>query len=219
MKKPAEKTPAKEHIQVLIIHDYRIIRNGLKMLLTSLQKKMHFKITEASSGGEALRKINRQDIDLVMMDCQLTDMPGTEMVHCILRYKPEMKILVFSSDATTENIRNMMDAGAKGFVLKSIETEEMLNAVKTILADKIYYCSEVAVKLIHPEPDRPSNHLTEREREVLGMIVKEMTNEEIAKKLFLSKRTIDTHRQNLISKLRVKNTVGLVKAAFNMNLL
>ena len=114
----------------------------------------------------------------------------------------------------------MMDAG----VLKNIEPAEILNAIKTILSDKIYYCNEVAVKLIESGEDKNAKSihvnkiLTRREIEVLQMIAMEMTNYEIAQKLFVAKRTINTHRQNLINKLHVKNTVGLVKAAYKLNL-
>jgi len=118
----------------------------------------------------------------------------------------------------------MMDAGAKNFVLKNIEPAEMLNAIKAILSNKIYYCNDVAIKLIESAEDKNSkkilakNIITPRETEVLQMIAMEMTNDEIAQKLFVAKRTIDTHRQNLINKLHVKNTVGLIKAAYKLNL-
>ena len=114
----------------------------------------------------------------------------------------------------------MMDAG----VLKNIEPAEILNAIKTILSDKIYYCNEEAVKLIESGEDKNAKSihvnkiLTRREIKVLQIIAMEMTNDEIAQKLFVAKRTIDTHRQNLINKLHVKNTVGLVKAAYKLNL-
>jgi len=101
----------------------------------------------------------------------------------------------------------------------------MLSAIKTILSDKVYYSNEVAVKLIESTEDKNSKKiskekmLTQRETEVLKMIAMEMTNEEIARKLYVAKRTIDTHRQNLINKLDVKNTVGLVKAAYKLKLI
>ena len=122
-------------------------------------------------------------------------------------------------------IQSMIDAGAKGYVLKSIEPAEMQKAIQTILSGKIYYCSEVAVKLIEAASDgnlkaeKIKSKLTRREMEVLKMIAMELTNEEIAQKLFVAKRTIDSHRQNLLHKLQVKNTVGLVKAAYIMDFL
>src|ERR1035437_3544545 len=149
---------------------------------------------------------------------------GAETIYRILRFKPEMKILALSNYDELSYIQSMMDAGAKGYVLKNIEPAEMLNAIKTILADKIYYCNEVAVKLIKSGEDKNAKSinvnkiLTRREIKELQIIAMEMTNDEIAQKLFVAKRTIDTHRQNLINKLHVKNTVGLVKAAYKLNL-
>ena len=100
----------------------------------------------------------------------------------------------------------------------------MLNAIKTIFSDKKYYCNEVAIKLLEAEEEktiekiRSKKILTRRESEVLQMIAMEMTNDEIAQKLYVAKRTVDTHRQNLIKKLGVKNTVGLVRAAYKLKL-
>jgi DNA-binding NarL/FixJ family response regulator len=109
--------------------------------------------------------------------------------------------------------------------LKNIEPAEMLNAIKAILAGINYYCNDVAIKLIDSEETKHSDKmrikqiLTGREAEILQMIAMEMTNEEIAEKLCVAKRTIDTHRQNLINKLHVKNTAGLVKGAYRLKLI
>lgn len=219
------KLKNKKVINVLIIDDHKMIRDGLKLMLASLNKFIHFKVLEAESGEDAMIKINRNHFELVIIDYQMPGFSGAETIYRILRYKPEMKILALSNYDELPYIQSVMDAGAKGYVLKNIEPAEMLNAIKTILSDKIYYCSEVAVKLIESGEDKNSKQirahkiLTRRETEVLQMISMEMTNDEIAQKLFVSKRTIDTHRQNLINKLHVKNTVGLVKAAIKLNLI
>jgi len=219
------KSKNKQAINVLIIDDHKMIRDGLKIMLASLNKFIHFKVLEAESGEEAMIKINRNRFEVVIIDYQMPGFSGAETIYRILRFKPEMKILALSNYDELPYIQSVMDAGAKGYVLKNIEPAEMLNAIKTILSGKIYYCSEVAVKLIESGEDKNSKQirahkiLTRRETEVLQMIAMEMTNDEIAQKLFVSKRTIDTHRQNLINKLHVKNTVGLIKAAYKLNLI
>ena len=214
----------KELVKVLIIDDHTMVRDGLKMMLGSFNTNMQFNITEASGGEEAMRKLDHTHIDLVIIDYQMPGLSGAETVHRIIRFKPNMKILALSNYDELAYIQSMIDAGASGFVLKSIEAAEMLNAVRAILSGKIYYCSDVAVKLIDYGQNKTidirntKDVLTSREKEILRMIAMEMTNDEIAGKLHVAKRTVDTHRQNLLHKLQVKNTVGLVKAAIKLNL-
>ena len=220
----ATKKTAKRVITVLITDDHKMVRDGLKVMLNFLQPGLHFKITEAVSGADAIHQINHHEFDLLIIDYRMPGFTGAETVHRILRFKPDMKILALSSYNELAYIQSMMDAGASGFVLKNIEPAEMLNAITSILAGKIYYCSEAAVKLIDANQAKEISNqeaealLTQREMEVLQMIAMEMTNEEIGKRLFVAKRTIDTHRQNLINKLQVKNTAGLVKVALRLKL-
>lgn len=218
------KIKNKEALNVLIIDDHKMIREGLKLMLASLKKYMHFKIFEAESGEDAMSKIGRNSIELVIIDYQLPGFSGAETIYRILRFKPKVKILALSNYDEFPYIQSMMDAGANGYVLKNIEPWELLNAIKTILSDRTYYSSEVAIKIIEFGEDKnienvdKNDVLSKREIEVLQWIAMELTNEEIAKKLFVAKRTVDTHRQNLINKLQVKNTAGLVKAAYKLNL-
>ncbi|MDB5277290.1 MAG: two component LuxR family transcriptional regulator [Ferruginibacter sp.] len=211
-------------IQVLIVDDHKMVRDGLKVMLASLNNTILFKVREADNGADAIAKVNRQHFDLLILDYQLPGMSGADIIYRILRFKPEMKILALSNYDELSYIQSMMDAGARGYVLKNIEPAEMLNAVKTILSGGFYYCSEVAVKLIHFTDDQNARiwqageKLTRREREVLQLIALEMTNEEIAHQLSVAKRTVDSHRQHLILKLQVRNTAGLMKAALNLNL-
>ncbi|GAB2821129.1 response regulator transcription factor [Ferruginibacter profundus] len=214
-----------DFINVLVIDDHKMVRDGLKLMLQSLNRWMPFKVVDAETAESALVKISKTNFELIIIDYRLPGLSGAEVVYRILRFKPMAKILVLSSYDELAYIQSMIDAGAKGYVLKSIEPAEMLKAIKTILSGKVYYCSEVAVKLIDAagdstiKIDKAKQLLTRREIEVLRMIAMEMTNEEIAKKLFVAKRTIDSHRQNLIHKLQVKNTVGLVKAAYQLDLI
>lgn len=217
--------PDKHIIRVLIIDDHMMVRDGLKVMLGSFKSSLQFKITEAETGEEAIHKLERMDFDLVIIDYQMPGLSGAETVLRILRFKAGMKILALSNYDELAYIQSMMDAGARGFVLKNIEAGEMLNAIKTVMSGKTYYCSEVAVKLIDSgqvkdiNTEKISNNLSAREKQVLQMIAMEMTNDEIAEKLFVAKRTVDTHRQNLINKLQVKNTAGLVRMAFKLKLL
>jgi DNA-binding NarL/FixJ family response regulator len=216
--------PTKRPIRVLIVDDHVMVRDGLKVMLASFRQQLHFKITEADSGENAIRKLERMIFDLVIIDYQMPGLSGAETVERIIRLKSAVKILALSNYDELPYIQRMMDAGVSGFVLKNIEAAEMLNAIKSILSGRLYYCSEVAVKLIDSGMDKPESPvqvkslLTGRELEILQMIYMEMTNDEIANQLSVAKRTIDTHRQNMINKLRVKNTAGLIKVAIKLKL-
>jgi DNA-binding NarL/FixJ family response regulator len=218
------KLKIKEVVNVLIIDDHKMVRDGLKIMLTSLRNFIQFKVQEAESGEEAIIKINQNSFDIVILDYQMPGISGLETIYRILRINPQMKILALSNYDEVPCIQSMMDAGAKGYVLKNIEPTEMLNAIKAVLSNKTYYSNDVAVKLIDSAENKNSKKipaeeiLSRRETEVLQMISMEMTNDEIAQKLFVSKRTIDTHRQNMLNKLHVKNTVGLIKAAYRLHL-
>lgn len=213
-----------ETVTVLLVDDHKMLRDGLKLMLASLAPRFVFRVSEVDSGELALRKISEVLPGLVILDYKMPGISGVETIRRMLRYQPAMKILVLSNYDELPGIQMVIEAGAMGYVLKSIEPAEMSKAIRTVLSGQTYYCSEVALKIIEaskesgesPLHDKPL--LTSRETEVLRLIAMEYTNEEIARKLFVARRTIDTHRQNLLLKLGVKNTAGLVKAAIKRNL-
>ncbi len=210
-------------IKLLIVDDHQMIRDGIRAMLESQKEKYAFEITEAESGEVALKAILKYKFEIVLMDYQMPKMTGVELVEKILQYKPETKILALSNYDEVTYINNMISAGAKGYILKNVEPSELFTAIKTVLDNKTYYSNEVAVKLIEigkPKINRGDNFgLTKKELAVLKMIVQEMSNDEIAKSLNLAKRTIDSHRQNMLHKLNAKNTAGLVKAAYLLKLI
>lgn len=212
-------------VNTLIVDNHKMLRQGLKKMLSSLKKNLNIQITEADSGAQAILKINQNDFDIVIMDYQMPEISGLETIRRILRFKPRMKIIVLSNYDELAYVESVRDAGAKGYILKDIESEELLKAIITVLSGNIYYSNEIALKLLESnENHKPSNRfgsaqLTKRELEILKLIAMELSTEEIAEKLFISKKTVDTHRQNLLHKLKVKNTAGLVKAAYKMKLL
>jgi DNA-binding NarL/FixJ family response regulator len=152
-------------------------------------------------------------------------MNGLETLKKIRLYKKDLKVLALSNYDEVSNVKIMMNEGANGYVLKNIEPSQLVHAIESVLGGKPYYSNEVAVKLIDSANDTgksinaKKSDLTEREVEILKLIAHELTNDEIAQKLFISKRTVDTHRQHLLKKLQVKNTAGLIKAAYTFDLL
>lgn len=212
-------------IQILIVDDHKILRQGLKKMISSLKPQLTAQICEAESGAQAILKLGQKDFDLIIMDYKMPDTSGLETIRRILRFKARQKIIILSNYDELAFIESVRDAGAKGYLLKNIESEELLKAINTVLSGKNYYSNDVALKLLDSSENKDSktlhlkNKISKRELQILKMIAMELTNEEISEQLFISKRTIDTHRQNLLHKLNVKNTVGLIKAAYRMNLL
>jgi DNA-binding NarL/FixJ family response regulator len=215
----------KQVIRLLIVDDHQMVRDGLKVMLESQQKMYRFVVTEVESGEEAIKKILKNQYEVVLVDYQLTGMSGAETVQKIRLHSPDAKILALSNYDELTYITKMINAGASGYVLKNIEPTQLVNAIHTIIVNKRYFSNEVAVKLIEREKQDKKMlsideyGVTEREIEILKMIASEMTNDEIAETLEISKRTVDAHRQNLLHKFRVRNTVGLIKVAYELDLI
>jgi DNA-binding NarL/FixJ family response regulator len=218
-------------IKILIVDDHKMVRDGIRSMLESQEKKYKFIVDEAENGSVGVTKARKGKYDIVIMDYQLPLMNGVDSTKAILANNPAAKILALSNYDEYMYIDNMMKSGAKGFVLKNIGPEEFINAIEVIMGGKNYYSNDVAVKLISFDHSNvqvarlvrqkrdKSEMLSKRELEILKLIAAEYTNEEMATRLFISKRTVDTHRQNLMKKLNVKNTAGLVKYAYELKIL
>ena len=211
-------------IRLLIIDDHQMVRDGIRVMLESRDDLQQFELDEAENGELGVQKILKRHYDIVLIDYQLPGMSGTETLKKIRLYKKDMKVLALSNYDELSYVKSMINEGANGYILKNIEPSQLVHAIQSVLGGSSYYSNEVALKLIDSAKNTDSiippnkSRLTKRELEVLKMIALEMTNDEIAKGLFISKRTVDTHRQNLLNKLHVKNTAGLIKAAYAFNL-
>ena len=214
-----------KEICVLIVDDHHMLRQGLKKMLLSLKPYLLIKVTEAESGETALHKIEKTDFDLIFMDYQMPGLSGTECIYRMLRFKPGLKIITLSNYDELSFVESVRDAGAKGYLLKNIESPELLKAINTILGGNLYYSNDIAIKLLDAaenksiKKERNKNKLTRREMDVLRLVALELTNKEMGERLFISPRTVGTHRRNIMMKLQVKNSVGLLKEALRMELL
>jgi DNA-binding NarL/FixJ family response regulator len=205
--------------RILIADDHQMFRAGIVNLLI---KEADFEIAgEAAEGMDAVRLASELNPDVVLMDIDLPVLDGINATGRIVEKNPEAKILVLTSFENEDYILQMLKAGAKGYILKDSPFEDLVLAIKTISKGSSYFAKEISAKLLarlhQTEPDYAlkeppkKNYVTTREREVLKYVASELTNKEIAAKLFISPRTVETHRRNLIQKLKVKNTAGLVK--------
>ncbi|MEX1002171.1 MAG: response regulator transcription factor [Crocinitomicaceae bacterium] len=221
-------------IKILLVDDHKLVRNGIRYSLESSSVSYLIgQIDEASEGNEAISLNKAHNYDIIFMDINMPGISGIETTREIKRNDKYTKIIALSMYDEDYEIRSMIKAGAVGYLLKDTGTEILEDAVKTILRGGNYYSNEVAIKLMAPynedalniekiskgTPRFKDDVLTDRELEVLTLIASEETNDEIANRLKVSRRTIDSHRQNIIRKLQVKNTAGLIKYAFKIGLI
>lgn len=203
-------------IGVLIVDDHKIIRVGLRGVL-QLQRDIRV-VGEAETTQQALDLVAANNPNVVIMDIDLEESNGIEATRKIKNLYPNVNILALTLHQEISFIRPMLEAGASGYVLKNAEPEELIAAVRAVALGNGYLSSVVSdalMKAISSPPTQTNDPdgLTPRELEVLALICRELSNAEIAEKLFVSVRTVDTHRRNLLDKLNAKNTAGLVKHA------
>lgn len=212
-------------VSVLIIDEHKIVRDGLSLMLASLNDAIICSVTEASGESSALQKLETAAFDLVIMAYPLSLCSSLELLYRMLRFLPGLKVIILSDEENVTAVAEFIDAGAYGYILKRVAPHTMLVAIEAVLDGRIFYCNDIALKIIDAHQVKAEREitvrslLTPREKEILLLITMEYTNEDIARKLFLSKRTIDSHRLNLLRKLGVKNTVGLIKAAYRLHIL
>lgn len=211
-------------INILVADDHQIMRDGILSLLD--EEEAVNNIYEASTGREALKKCQEHnEIDVVFLDISMPDMDGIKAAEKIKEAFPGLEIIALSMLKDDESVRKMLKAGASGYVLKSAGKTDLLKALENIRDGKPFYSEEITFQIMKNYIDsrtqtskNNSTDLTTREIEILQLIVEEHTNQEIAERLYISKRTVDTHRTNLLQKTNSKNTAGLVRYALKNDL-
>jgi len=208
-------------IQVLLAEDHNIVRNGIKMLLGS-DKEIHV-AGEATNGKEALDFIsNNAGIDVILADINMPELDGISLIKEAHNLKPDIKVVILSMHDNDKYVSQAFQEGASGYLLKSVSADEMIFSLKHVKAGGKYLCSELSIKMLDKLSQKSVNSVSEnvsniefsmREIEVLHLIADGLTNSEMSEKLFLSKRTIEGHRQSLIEKTGSKNTAALIRYA------
>ncbi len=212
-----------KQITVVIVDDHSIFRKGL---IVQLNEIPGIKVMgEASTGKEFIDFFLTQTPDIVFMDINMPEMDGITATKIISKENPAIKVIAISTYGEEEFLQNMLDAGAKGFLLKNIEIEDIAKAIKAVMEGKSYFSNELlsilTSKFTHKPSDLDSNievRFSKREVEVLQFVCDGLTNNEIGDILCISSRTVDGHRANLINKIGAKNTVGLVTYAIKNKL-
>lgn len=209
-------------IRLLLVDDHKIIRDGIRSLLSN--NKDIVIAGECEDGDEVEEFLNTNEVDVILMDINMKRMNGIDATEYILKKFPDKKVLALSMHNEEIYIAKILKAGALGYILKNTGKEELIDAIEKVNGQENYFSKEVSDIMMskYMKTQKKSTtskslitqeELTKREIEILKLIATEMTNTEIGEKLFISSRTVDTHRRNLLQKLQVKNTAGLVRFA------
>ena len=210
----------KRPIQVLVIDDHQLIINGLKSILQD-EEDVAF-AGGANNMYDAMTFLEQHPVDVVLTDISMPGTSGIEITRKIKELYPEIQVLALTMHEDITMISNMIEAGASGYILKRSNMNEILDAVRVVAEKGKYLSRDVqsilmdnlgSKKAVNELPANTPASLTAREKEILKLIAKELSNEEIANKLFISERTVETHRRNIFTKTKTKTIVGLIKYA------
>jgi len=199
-------------INILLTDDHQLIIDGLKSLLKD-QEDINVS-AEANNGREALRILSFLPINVVLMDIDMPVMNGIDTLKEIKKQYPDVKVIILSMHNESGMIKSLIDLGANGYLLKSCSQDEVVSAIRKVAAGQSGFSTDVTMALLKPSnPEQKTEILTERETEILKLIAAGFSNKEVGDKLFISHRTVDTHRTNLMKKLSVNNIAGLISYA------
>ena len=208
-------------IKIIIADDHLIFREGLKLLLKKLKSKEIEIIAEAENGKELIDFVEKHSPDVVLIDIQMPVINGIEATRILTDRFPDVGIIALSTFNDEGMVIDMLYAGARGYLLKNTNKEELLAAIKKVNAGEVYYSAETAVHLF---PNSGANDqdisrekiyrkLTEKEIEVIKLLCRGLTNKEIASEMNLSKRTVEGYRENIMKKINAKNAIDIMAFA------
>jgi DNA-binding NarL/FixJ family response regulator len=205
-----------QQIKLAIADDHKIFRNGVKAVLDDIDG--FDVVLEASNGAELIEGLSKKQPDVILMDIKMPQMDGIQATSFIKKNFGQMKVLALSMYNEDSYILDMMRAGASGFLVKSAEPEEIIEAVKTVYERDYYFNGHLSISLIkrlsatseQPNIVQSKVEFSDREKDILKLVCQEYSNQEIADRVFLSVRTVEGYRARLFEKTKSKNLVGLV---------
>ncbi|PKP52946.1 MAG: DNA-binding response regulator [Bacteroidetes bacterium HGW-Bacteroidetes-1] len=204
-------------IKVIITDDHQMVIDGLKAIINHIEG--YKVIATALNGRELLKSLEVVEPDIILLDIDMPVMNGIEALSEIRKSFHQLKVIVLSMHEEKSLVKKLTDLGAKGFLFKNSDKEELMIAMNRVANGGYYFSSSLTMNLINVEihdngnPAPKTFILTERETEILKLIASGLSNKEIGDKLFISHRTVDTHRTNLMKKLEVNNIAGLIRYA------
>jgi DNA-binding NarL/FixJ family response regulator len=208
-------------ISLGLVDDHQIVIDGLLSLLKD-EPRFEFAFATTSS-KEVMGKLKNCPVDILLTDVMMPGLPGNELAKEVRKQFPATKILALSMNGEGSLVNEMInDADISGYVLKNIGKQELINAIEKIAQGGIYFSDEVIEELQKVSNRKKENeeaHVTDREIEIIRLIEKEYSNKQIAETLFISERTVETHRKNIFRKTNTNSVIGLVKYAYEHRLI
>jgi DNA-binding NarL/FixJ family response regulator len=211
-------------LTILLADDHQIVRQGLRAILKA---EADFQLAgEASDGLETLRLVERLQPDVMVLDLMMPGLNGMEVARQVSRRSPRTRVVILSMHSTEAYVVEALRAGASAYVLKESSAEELVRAIREVAAGRRYFSPPISeqalgtyLQKMEGSPVDPYDTLTAREREVLQLTAEGLSGNEIAKRLFISSRTVETHRANLMRKLAVRNQKELIRYAMQRGIL
>lgn len=205
--------------RIALVDDHALFRTGLRGLLEhSTDCRV---VAEAGSGEEFLEMLQGLEADVVFMDFSMSGIDGSQTTERALARRPDLKIITLSMFGEESYYSRMVKAGARGFLLKDSAIDEVIEAIETVMSGGSYFSPQLLQTIsrhIHSLGSEDDEPISQREREILVAICRGLSNQEIADELFISKRTVDKHRANILEKTGCKNTASLVVYAIRMGI-
>jgi DNA-binding NarL/FixJ family response regulator len=214
----------KYYIRIAIADDHEIFRDGLALML-SKQKDIILE-GEAQNGLELIKLVEEKQPDVILTDIKMPRMDGIEATKLLLKNNPDQKIIALSMFDEENLIVEMLEAGAKGYLLKNTDKQEIIDAIEQVYEGNSFYCRHTSVKLarmivksnFNPYKKTEKISFTDREKSIIKYTCMQLTAQQIGEKLFLSKRTVEGYRTKILDKMNVKNTAGVVIYALKHSL-
>jgi DNA-binding NarL/FixJ family response regulator len=202
---------------IIIVDDHKLFRSGLRFILSEIGNIEV--IGEAANGKEFIELLNYIKPDLALMDINMPEMNGVEACRKALNIYPDLKILVLSMFGDDIYYNTMIDIGVKGFILKEADTNELKTAINSIMNGNSFFSQELLIKIIRNKNINPSIKLSHRETEILTLICKGYSTNQISEQLHISNRTVERHRASLLSKTDSSNSISMAIYAIKNNLI
>lgn len=207
-------------IKIIIVDDHQLFRDGLAGLLS---KHAHFELLASLPDGESLMQFlaDQEEPDIILLDLSMPGLGGFEVLKKLKKHYKEIKSIIISMHEDGNYIVKCAKAGAYGYLLKNADEEELINAIHKVYRGERYYNDDISSRMFQNLSLQYSipEKLTKREIEVLHHLSEGLTTKAIAEKMFISSRTVETHRANMLKKLDVKNTAELIKRATQLHLI
>ncbi len=198
-------------LKIYIVDDHQMLIDGLKALLSD---ERHISLVgENTSSKVALKEVGEYRPDIVLTDINMPEMDGIELTREIKKQQPEVKVIALSMYGERETISDMLKAGVSAYILKNTGKQELLKAIEKVASGGTFFSDEVSAEMMRTYPEQAAKEisLSQREIEVIELIAREYTNAKIAEALFISERTVETHRKNIFRKTDTKSVIGLLK--------